>query len=131
MFALQRQYSILKREQERKLKTQSMLSSVSRQESLTIEEQELQRDIQFKQATMLLVLYPVLYIWFWMGNMVHRALELAGRANEFTMFISAWSQLIGLADSITYGWTVRHIVRKEIRGLFDEFMQRKSNKSNL
>jgi hypothetical protein len=63
-------------------------------------------DAQYQaiQRALLLNAYPLAYIILWIPGIVNRLIEATGRQSTVTQFLQATTQLVGLANALTYGW---------------------------
>ena len=64
--------------------------------------------------------YPVLWILLWIPGMANRACELTGRSPTWLTALQATTQLVGLANVLTYAWTEK----------FAERLRRRFGKNN-
>jgi hypothetical protein len=55
--------------------------------------------------------YPILWILLWMPGMANRASELAGRSPTWLQALQATTQLVGLANVLTYAVTEKFVER--------------------
>ncbi len=75
-------------------------------------------DAQYQaiQRALLLNAYPLAYIILWIPGIVNRLIEATGRQSKVTQFLQASTQLVGLANALTYGWNEK--VAKQLRKRF-------------
>jgi hypothetical protein len=62
---------------------------------------------QAMQKMLLLNSYPLAYIILWMPGIVNRLIEAAGHKSKVMQLMQASTQLVGLANALTYGWNER------------------------
>jgi hypothetical protein len=55
--------------------------------------------------------YPILWILLWIPGMANRAYELAGRSPTWLQVLQATTQLVGLANVLTYAVTEKFVER--------------------
>jgi hypothetical protein len=55
--------------------------------------------------------YPILWILLWIPGMANRACELAGRSPTWLQALQATTQLVGLANVLTYAVTEKFVER--------------------
>ncbi|KAF8633201.1 hypothetical protein AX15_001470 [Amanita polypyramis BW_CC] len=77
-------------------------------------------DAQYQaiQRALLLNAYPLAYIILWIPGMVNRLIEATGHTSTVMQFLQALTQLVGLANALTYGWNER--VAKQLRERFSK-----------
>ena len=68
------------------------------------------------QKTLLLNAYPLAYIILWIPGIVNRLIEATGHTSEVMKILQASTQLVGLANALTYGWNER--VARQLRKKF-------------
>ena len=56
------------------------------------------------QRALLLNAYPLAYIMLWLPDIVNRLIEATGHSSTVMKFLQVTSQLVGLANALTYGW---------------------------
>jgi hypothetical protein len=69
------------------------------------------------QKILLLNGYPFAYIILWIPGIINRLFEVSGHPSRVTQFMQASTQLVGLANAVTYGWneTIALQIRKRFR----------------
>ncbi|KAF8712520.1 hypothetical protein AX14_013036 [Amanita brunnescens Koide BX004] len=70
------------------------------------------------QRVLLLNAYPLAYIILWLPGIANRLIEATGRECTATQFLQATTQLVGLANALTYGWNEK--VAKQLRERFSK-----------
>ena len=75
-------------------------------------------DAQYQaiQRALLLNAYPLAYIILWIPGIANRLIEATGHESTVTQFLQATTQLVGLANALTYGWNEK--VAKQLRKRF-------------
>ena len=68
------------------------------------------------QRALLLNAYPLAYIILWLPGIANRLIEATGRECTATQFLQATTQLVGLANALTYGWNEK--VAKQLKEHF-------------
>ena len=53
---------------------------------------------------LLLNAYPLAYIILWLPGIANRLIEATGHSSRVTQMMQASTQLVGLANALTYGW---------------------------
>ena len=71
---------------------------------------------QAVQRALLLNAYPLAYIVLLLPGLANRLIEAAGHTSYVAQFMQATTQLVGLANALTYGWNER--VAKQLRERF-------------
>ncbi|KDQ28615.1 hypothetical protein PLEOSDRAFT_1111885 [Pleurotus ostreatus PC15] len=59
------------------------------------------------QRILLLNAYPLLYILLWIPGLANRLVEASGHTSKVSQILQASTQLVGLANAVTYGWNER------------------------
>ena len=79
---------------------------------------DLSADTQYStiQRALLLNAYPLAYIMLWVPAIVNRLIEATGHSSTVMQFLQVTSQLVGLANALTYGWNER--VERQLRERF-------------
>ena len=69
------------------------------------------------QKILLLNGYPFAYIILWLPGIANRLIEASGHTSKVTQVMQASTQLVGLANALTYGWneTIATQIRKHFR----------------
>jgi hypothetical protein len=62
---------------------------------------------QSVQKILLLNAYPLAYIILWIPGVVNRSIEATGRTSHIAQLFQASTQLVGLANALTFGWNER------------------------
>ncbi len=65
------------------------------------------------QRALLLNAYPLAYIILLLPGIANRLVEATGHSSIITQFMQATTQLVGLANALTYGWNER--VAKQLK----------------
>ena len=60
---------------------------------------------------LLLNVYPLAYIILWIPGIVNRLIEASGRSSTAAQIMQSSTQLVGLANALTYGWNEQIAVR--------------------
>ena len=68
------------------------------------------------QRALLLNAYPLAYIILLLPGLANRLVEATGHRSKIAQFMQATTQLVGLANAITYGWNER--VAKQLKERF-------------
>ncbi|KAF8344516.1 hypothetical protein F5887DRAFT_970296 [Amanita rubescens] len=68
------------------------------------------------QRALLLNAYPLAYIILLLPGIANRLVEATGHSSVITQFMQATTQLVGLANALTYGWNER--VAKQLKERF-------------
>lgn len=68
------------------------------------------------QRALLLNAYPLAYIILLLPGIANRLVEATGHSSIITQFMQATTQLVGLANALTYGWNER--VAKQLKERF-------------
>lgn len=68
------------------------------------------------QRALLLNAYPLAYIILWLPGIANRLIEATGHECTATQFLQATTQLVGLANALTYGWNEK--VAKQLKERF-------------
>ena len=78
-------------------------------------------DAQYQaiQRALLLNAYPVAYIILLLPGLANRLVEATGHTSQVAQLLQASTQLVGLANALTYGWNER--VAKQLK---EQFVQR-------
>ncbi|KAF8626425.1 hypothetical protein AX15_004887 [Amanita polypyramis BW_CC] len=78
----------------------------------------LSHDPQYRAIRKILLLnaYPLAYIILWIPGIINRSLEATGHMNTVVEILQASTQLVGLANALTYGWNEK--VSKQLRKKF-------------
>ena len=69
------------------------------------------------QRALLLNAYPLAYIILLLPGLANRLVEASGHTSYVTQFMQAATQLIGLANALTYGWNEQ--VAKQLKERFN------------
>ncbi|KAF8344553.1 G protein-coupled glucose receptor regulating Gpa2-domain-containing protein [Amanita rubescens] len=67
---------------------------------------------------LLLNAYPLAYIILWLPAIANRLIEATGHSSTVMQFLQLTSQLVGLANALTYGWNER--VERQLRAKFSK-----------
>ena len=67
---------------------------------------------------LLLNAYPLAYIILWLPAIANRLIEATGHSSTVMQFVQLTSQLVGLANALTYGWNER--VERQLREKFSK-----------
>ncbi|KAF8338450.1 G protein-coupled glucose receptor regulating Gpa2-domain-containing protein [Amanita rubescens] len=70
------------------------------------------------QRVLLLNAYPLAYIILWIPGIANRLIEATGHSSPVTQILQASTQLVGLANALTYGWNER--VAKQLKERFSK-----------
>ena len=73
------------------------------------------------QKMLLLNSYPLTYIVLWIPGIVNRLIEATGHKSTVMQLIQASTQLVGLANAVTYGWNEK--VSSQVREYFTKSMR--------
>ncbi|KAK2459958.1 hypothetical protein APHAL10511_008043 [Amanita phalloides] len=68
------------------------------------------------QRVLLLNAYPLAYIILWIPGIANRLIEATGHKSTAMQILQASTQLVGLANALTYGWNER--VAKQLKERF-------------
>ena len=71
---------------------------------------------QSVQKILLLNAYPLAYIILWIPGVVNRSIEATGHTSYIAQLFQASTQLVGLANALTFSWNERVI--KQLRERF-------------
>lgn len=71
---------------------------------------------QAVQRALLLNAYPLAYIILLLPGLANRLVEATGHTSDVAQFLQATTQLVGLANALTYGWNER--VAKQLKDRF-------------
>jgi len=76
-------------------------------------------DVQYQaiQRALLLNAYPLAYIILWIPGIANRLIEATGHVSTVTQFLQATTQLVGLANALTYGWNEKVAIQLRKRFL--------------
>ena len=74
------------------------------------------------QRVLLLNAYPLAYIILWIPGIANRLIEATGHSSSVVQILQASTQLVGLANAVTYGWNER--VAKQLKEQFSRNRQR-------
>ncbi len=79
---------------------------------------DLSADTQYLTVhrALLLNAYPLAYIILWLPGIANRLIEATGHSSTVMQYLQATSQLVGLANALTYGWNER--VERQLRERF-------------
>lgn len=70
------------------------------------------------QRVLLLNAYPLAYIILWIPGIANRLIEATGHTSSVMQILQASTQLVGLANALTYGWNER--VAKQLKEQFSK-----------
>ena len=70
------------------------------------------------QRVLLLNAYPLAYIILWIPGIANRLIEATGHSSTVMQILQASTQLVGLANALTYGWNER--VAKQLKERFSK-----------
>jgi len=70
------------------------------------------------QRVLLLNAYPLAYIILWIPGIANRLIEATGHSSSVMQILQASTQLVGLANALTYGWNER--VAKQLKERFSK-----------
>ena len=66
---------------------------------------------------LLLNSYPLAYIILWIPGIANRLIEATGNKSTVMQLMQASTQLVGLANALTYGWNEK--VSSQVREYFN------------
>ncbi len=68
---------------------------------------------KYLSKILLLNAYPIAYIVLWIPGLCNRLVEASGHTSRVLQILQGWTQFIGFANALTYGWN--EILAKNIR----------------
>lgn len=86
--------------------------------STHIEEQLREEEARNKDvmaAIYRMMLYPLIYLFFWICGLANRIVEATGNQSDVTRMMQSFSKFLPMVDAIVYCWTIKHQIREACR----------------